>query len=89
MATNGHFASVGDQNDKTAYEHGVQVVDENKEFKYACFLSEPLKHSSKGFIRILSCPVCLLPSLESSSSAEELTTGVLETQQTNYSKKTK
>lgn len=37
MATNGHFASIGDHSDKAAYEHGVQVVDENKEFKYASF----------------------------------------------------
>lgn len=34
MDTNGHFATVGSANDKTAYEHGVQVIDENKEFKY-------------------------------------------------------
>lgn len=34
MDTNGHFAAVGSANDKTAYEHGVQVIDENKEFKY-------------------------------------------------------
>ncbi|KAL2006012.1 hypothetical protein VTN00DRAFT_9666 [Thermoascus crustaceus] len=32
MATNGHFASLGDHNDTAAYEHGVQVVDEQKEF---------------------------------------------------------
>ncbi|OJJ49844.1 hypothetical protein ASPZODRAFT_128382 [Penicilliopsis zonata CBS 506.65] len=33
MATNGHFASIGEQqSDKAAYEHGVQVVDESKEF---------------------------------------------------------
>lgn len=34
MATNGHFASIGDHNEKAAYEHGVQVIDEAKEFKY-------------------------------------------------------
>lgn len=35
MATNGHFAPIGsDSSDKTTYEHGVQVIDENKEFKY-------------------------------------------------------
>ncbi|GAT28409.1 ribose/galactose isomerase [Aspergillus luchuensis] len=34
MATNGHFAAIGNgSSDKTAYEHGVQVIDENKEFK--------------------------------------------------------
>lgn len=31
---NGHFATIGDHADQTAYEHGVQVIDENKEFKY-------------------------------------------------------
>lgn len=36
MATNGHFASIGgDSSDKTAYSHGVQVIDGDKEFKYA------------------------------------------------------
>lgn len=30
---NGHMASVGDSNETTTYEHGVQVVDEQKEFK--------------------------------------------------------
>jgi hypothetical protein len=30
---NGHFATVGDDGDLTSYEHGVQVIDENKEFK--------------------------------------------------------
>lgn len=47
MATNGHFAPIGsDSSDKTTYEHGVQVIDENKEFKYVslppvqiCFVS--------------------------------------------------
>jgi hypothetical protein len=32
MATNGHFASVG-QNGHANFENGVQVVDEDKEFK--------------------------------------------------------
>jgi hypothetical protein len=31
---NGHFATVGDNGDSASYEHGVQVIDENKEFKY-------------------------------------------------------
>ena len=30
---NGHFAAIGDHADSTAYKHGVQVIDENKEFK--------------------------------------------------------
>ncbi|KAJ9262721.1 hypothetical protein DTO195F2_3442 [Paecilomyces variotii] len=32
IGTNGHMASVGNSNDTTTYEHGVQVVDEQKEF---------------------------------------------------------
>lgn len=32
MAVNGHFASVG-KNGTADFEHGVQVVDEDKEFK--------------------------------------------------------
>lgn len=34
MAVNGHFASQG-QNGHAHFEHGVQVIDEDKEFKYA------------------------------------------------------
>ena len=34
MAVNGHFASVG-ENGKANFEHGIQVIDEDKEFKYA------------------------------------------------------
>ena len=33
MATNGHFASVG-QNGHANFDNGVQVVDEDKQFKY-------------------------------------------------------
>lgn len=32
MAVNGHFASVG-QNGTANFEHGVQVIDEEKDFK--------------------------------------------------------
>jgi hypothetical protein len=31
---NGHFATIGDSSDVTSYEHGVQVIDGDKEFKY-------------------------------------------------------
>ena len=34
IMANGHFASIGDNNDVTSYEHGVQVIDGDKEFKY-------------------------------------------------------
>jgi len=33
MAVNGHFASSG-QNGTANFENGVQIVDEDKEFKY-------------------------------------------------------
>ena len=33
MSVNGHFASTG-QNGDANFENGVQVVDEDKEFKY-------------------------------------------------------
>lgn len=31
---NGHFASVGAEPGAQDYEHGVQVIDDQKEFKY-------------------------------------------------------
>ena len=38
MMMNAHFANVGDDAGKEAYEHGVQVIDEDKVFKcvYLC-----------------------------------------------------
>jgi hypothetical protein len=35
MTVNGHFAGVGDAPTKEQYEHGIQVIDEEKVFKYA------------------------------------------------------
>ena len=37
MTINGnkHFANVGDAPTKEQYERGIQVIDEEKEFKYA------------------------------------------------------
>lgn len=31
---NGHFSAVGEAPGAGSYEHGVQVIDEDKEFKY-------------------------------------------------------
>lgn len=31
---NGHFAAVGDEPTAGDYEHGIQVIDEEKEFTY-------------------------------------------------------
>ncbi|KAI9878577.1 MAG: Dynamin-like GTPase that mediates homotypic ER fusion, partial [Pleopsidium flavum] len=32
MTVNGHIASVGETPSKEQYEHGIQVIDEDKEF---------------------------------------------------------
>ena len=39
MTSNGHFSSVGDV-DGGDYQHGVQVVDGDKEFKYVTFVKQ-------------------------------------------------
>ena len=36
MAMNGHFASVGQNGQNGSFENGIQVIDEDKEFKYVC-----------------------------------------------------
>jgi predicted Zn-dependent protease len=36
MTMNGHFAAAGEAGAQD-YEHGVQVIDEDKVFKYASF----------------------------------------------------
>ena len=35
MTVNGHFASVGEKSSKEQYEHGIQVINDVQEFKYA------------------------------------------------------
>lgn len=30
---NGHLSSVGDEPSRAQFEHGIQVIDEDKEFK--------------------------------------------------------
>lgn len=37
LAMNGHFASVGAEPGVQSYEHGVQVIDDQKEFKWVAF----------------------------------------------------
>ena len=34
MTVNGHFANVGEKPTKEHFEHGIQVINENQEFKY-------------------------------------------------------
>ena len=35
MTVNGHFATVGEESSKEQYEHGIQVINDVQEFKYA------------------------------------------------------
>lgn len=46
MTMNGHFAGVGDAPTKEQYEHGIQVIDEDKEFKYVVLVK--MFHSMVG-----------------------------------------
>lgn len=47
MAINGHFASAG-QNGTTDFEHGIQIIDEEKEFKCVLGLrSKPVRWREK------------------------------------------
>ena len=34
MTVNGHFANVGDAPSSEQYAHGIQVIDEDQNFKY-------------------------------------------------------
>ncbi len=34
MNGNSHFASIGDAPGEANYEHGVQVIDEDKQFRF-------------------------------------------------------
>jgi hypothetical protein len=48
MTMNGHFASVGDVPTMQQYEQGIQVIDEEKEFKYGlglCLTKRMLKEN--------------------------------------------
>jgi hypothetical protein len=42
MMMNSHFAGVGEDVPKEAYEHGIQVVDEDKVFKYVATVHRKL-----------------------------------------------
>ena len=44
MTMNGHFAGVGDAPTKEQYEHGIQVIDEDKEFKYVVLVKNLPQH---------------------------------------------
>lgn len=40
MTVNGHFANVGEKPTKEHFEHGIQVINEDQEFKY--FIDRPM-----------------------------------------------
>ena len=43
MTVNGHFANVGEKPTKEQYEHGVQIINQDQEFKYGFpHMSSPL-----------------------------------------------
>ena len=42
MTVNGHFATVGEKSTKEQYEHGIQVINDVQEFKYAIPTSQAL-----------------------------------------------
>lgn len=46
MAVNGHFANIGENGRAANFEHGIQVIDEDKEFKYVLQVGVPLVHAS-------------------------------------------
>lgn len=56
VMANGHFATVADQGDAASYEHGVQAIDGDKEFKYGDtrLLTAPLQAQRAHGLRILS-----------------------------------
>ena len=41
MTVNGHFASVGATPTMEQYERGIQIINENQEFKYVPVLNVP------------------------------------------------
>lgn len=48
---NGHFAAVGDEPAAEQYDHGVQVIDEDKQYKYVppLFSAAPHRPRPPGF----------------------------------------
>lgn len=56
---NGHFAAVGDAPSAQHYEHGVQVIDEDKQYKSVALPSS-------------SPPRCLAPPATSPASITDL-----------------
>ena len=51
MSVNGHFANMGEKPTKEQYEHGIQVINENQEFKYV------LPAQSQKLQVLMSCAV--------------------------------
>jgi hypothetical protein len=62
MTMNGHFAGVGDAPTKEQYEHGIQVIDEEKEFKYVVSCTS---RSSTHWNNLQTKLTCASPNLNS------------------------
>lgn len=43
---NGHFASVGEAASREQYDQGIQVIDEDKTFKYVLLIAPNISKSS-------------------------------------------
>src|SRR6266480_4701234 len=44
---NGHFASVGDPASREQYDQGIQVIDEDKDFKYVLLVAPSISQSPR------------------------------------------
>lgn len=62
MSVNGHFATMGEKATQEQYEHGIQVINENQEFKYV------LATQSQSLQTLMSCAVIVLIFLNTSRS---------------------
>ena len=75
LMMNSHFAGVGDNADKQSYEHGIQVIDEDKMFKY---VTAPNAHGlGRGTVLMSTrraAETCLHTSVSKMSSPPDSTT---------------
>ncbi len=57
MSVNGHFANVGEKPTKEQYEHGIQVINEDQEFKYVLPLNTANEPLLTGLFLALPFPI--------------------------------
>ena len=56
LTVNGHFAGVGEASTKSQYEHGIQVIDENQNFKCVHSRHALFPLESNLLVAVTSCP---------------------------------